>query len=191
MNNIAKLWVHEMIATNIQFSNYDEDLEMAKRIEITSCNRVGKFRHNFLRPISVTFAKRDDKEEFLPNKRQLPSGIFANEEYLLHIKRNPDHLRPILWLTKTLAQYREKSKLVQDCLVINGTSYKVDDIPNLPADLAAFKAAEKSNDTHTAFAGDLSPYSNLHVSPFIINGQKFHGSEQWIQYQKALTFGDS
>ena len=50
---------------------------------------------------------------------------------------------------------------------------------------------EKSNDTHLIFAGELSSYSNLHRSPFIINGHQFHSSEQWIQYQKALAFGDS
>ena len=75
--------------------------------------------------------------------------------------------------------------LIQDRLVINGTTYKVDDIPNLPTDLAAYKAAEKTN------AGDLSPYSNFHHSPFEINSQQFHSAEQWIQYQKALMFGDS
>ena len=41
------------------------------------------------------------------------------------------------------------------------------------------------------FAGELSTYSNFHSSPFTINGQSFHSSEQWVQYQKALTFGDS
>ena len=53
------------------------------------------------------------------------------------------------------------------------------------------KAAEKTNDTHLVFAGDLSPYSNFHYSPFEINSQQFHSAEQWIQYQKALMFGDS
>ena len=81
--------------------------------------------------------------------------------------------------------------MVADKLIINGTSYGVDDIPTLPPDLAAFKAVEKSNDTHIVFAGELSPYSNLHRSPFIINGHQFHSSEQWIQYQKALAFSNS
>ena len=67
----------------------------------------------------------------------------------------------------------------------------MDDIPNLPPDLAAYKAAEKTNDTHLVFAGDLSPYSNFHYSQFEINSQQFHSAEQWIQYQKALMFGDS
>ena len=81
--------------------------------------------------------------------------------------------------------------MINDKPIINGTTYKVEDIANLPSDLAAYKAAEKSNDTHIVLAGDLSPYSNLHRCPFTINGQQFHSSEQWIQYQKALAFGDS
>ena len=68
--------------------------------------------------------------------------------------------------------------MVADKLIINGTSYGVDDISTLPLDLAAYKAAEKSKDTHLVFAGELSPYSNLHRSPFNINGHQFHSSEQ-------------
>ena len=81
--------------------------------------------------------------------------------------------------------------MVQDRLIINRVTYKVDDKPNLPPDLAAYKAAEKTNDMHLVFAGDLNPYLNMHISPFTLNGQQFHSAEQWIQYQKVLTFGDS
>ena len=115
----------------------------------------------------------------------------ANEEYPLHVKHNRDRLCPILKLAKSIPQYREKSRLEEDQLVINGICYGVDDISNLPNNLAAYHAAEKSNDTHIVFAGELSPYSNFHPSTFIINGQKFHSGEQWVQYKKALTFGDS
>ena len=82
----TKLRVQEMIAETIQSGNAMQDIETTKAIDIVSCKRVGKYRHNFPRSISVTFAKRDDKESFLSNKRQLPVGIFANEEYPLHIK---------------------------------------------------------------------------------------------------------
>ena len=187
----TKLRIQEMIAVTINSGNAAQDLETAKSIEVTNCEWLRKYRNNYARPISVTFAIRDDKESFLSNKHKLLNGIYANEEYPLHIKCNQDKLRPILHLAKTLPQYREKSKMVADKLIINGTSYGVDDIPTLPPDLAAYKAVEKSNDTHLVFAGELSPYSNLHRSPFIINDHQFHSSEQWIQYQKALAFGNS
>ena len=82
----TKLRVQEMIAETIQSGNAMQDLETVKAINIVSRKRVSKYRHNFPRSISVTFAKPDDKESFLSNKRQLPVGIFANEEYPLHVK---------------------------------------------------------------------------------------------------------
>ena len=75
-----------MIAVTINSGNAVQDLETAKGIEIIDCKRLGKYRNNYSRPISVTFATRDDKEMFLSNKRTLPDGIYANEEFLIHIK---------------------------------------------------------------------------------------------------------
>ena len=171
-----------MITVTIDSGDTEADLAKAKGIEITSCNRVGRFKHNVARLISVTFSTRDDKESFLSSKRKLPTGIFANEELPPHIKRRRDHLLPI---------YRNKCRLINDKLIINDNSYQIEDISKLPPDLAVYKVAEKSNDTHVVFVGELSPYSNFHHSPFVINGQRFHSSKQWVQYQKALTFGDS
>ena len=189
--SITKLRVQEMIAVTIDSGDREEDLTKAKEIDITSCNRVGRYKHNVARPISVTFVTRDDKESFLSGKRKLPSGIFANEELPPHMKKRCDRLLPIYHLAKSLPEYHDKCRLTGDKLVINGISYRIEDISKLPPDLAAFKSSEKSNETHLVFAGELSPYSNFHPSPFIINGQSFHSSEQWVQYQKVLTFGDS
>ena len=180
-----------MIAVTIDSGDREEDLIKAKEINITSCNQVRRYKHNVARPISVTFATRDDKESFLSGKRKLPSGIFANEELPPHMKKRRDRLLPIYHLAKSLPEYCDKCRLTGDKLVINGISYWIEDISKLPPDLAVFKSSEKSNETHLVFTGELSPYSNFHLSPFIINGQSFHSSEQWVQYQKALTFGDS
>ena len=79
-----------------------------------------------------------------------------------------------------IPHYRDKCKLNNDKLIINGNSYQIEDISKLPSDLAAYKVAEKSNDTHLDFAGELSLYSNFHHSPFVINGQRFHSNEQWV-----------
>ena len=189
--SITKLRVQEMIAHTIDSGDVNDDLKKAKTIEITKCSRIGKFRHNNARPISITFGVKDDKEAFLSCKKKLPSGIYAYNELPPHIKRRRDRFMPIYRLAKSIPHYHDKSRLINDKLIINGKSYQIEDIANLPMDLAAYKAAEKSNDTHIIFSGELSPYSNFHHSPFTINGQQFHSSEQWVQYQKALTFGDS
>ena len=187
----TKLRVKEMIAVTIDSGDADADLVKAKGIEITSCTRIGRFRHKIARPISVTFSTQDDKQSFLSCKRKLSTGIFANKELPPHIKRRRDHLMSIYRLTKSIPHYCEKCRLNNDKLIINGNSYQIEDISKLPADLAAYKVGEKLNDTHLVFAGELSPYTNFHHSSFVVNGQKFYSSEQWVQYQKALTFGDS
>ena len=88
--SITKLRVQEMIAHTIDTGDVNDDLKKAKAIQITRCSRVGKFRHNNARPISITFRTKDDKEAFLSCKKKLPSGIYANDELPLHIKRRRD-----------------------------------------------------------------------------------------------------
>ena len=120
---ITKLRVQEMIAVTIDSGDREDDLNKAKEIDITSCNRVGRYKHNVARPISVTFAMRDDKESFLFGKQKLPSGVFANEELPPHIKKRRDRLLPIYHLAKSLPKYHDKCRLTGDKLVINGISY--------------------------------------------------------------------
>ena len=86
----TKLRVQGIIVVTIDSGDTAADLEKAKGIEITSCNRVGKFRHNQSRPISVTFSTRDDKETLLSCKKKLPTGVYANEEFPVYIKQNHD-----------------------------------------------------------------------------------------------------
>ena len=136
-----------MIAITIDSGDAAADLETAKNVEMLCCSRVGKFRHNCACPISVTFSKRDDKEVLLSCKHKLPTGVYTNEEYPLHVKCNRDKLCPILRLAKSIPHYREKSRLEDNHLVINCTRCRIDDIPNLPTDLAAYHAAEKKPTT--------------------------------------------
>ena len=106
----TKLRVQEMIATTIDSSNITADLETAKKVEIIGCSRIGKYRHDRARPVSVTFKLCDDKELFLSCKRKLPAGIYANEEYPIHVKRTWDKLLPVLKLAKSLPAYHEKKQ---------------------------------------------------------------------------------
>ena len=183
--------VYETIATAMGGSNLEESMKDARKIDITCCTRIGKYQPNRPRPISVTFSQKEDRQRLLENKRNLPNGIFINEEFPPHMIRNWDILRPILKLVKSLPQYREKSKLQGEKLVINGTHYGVKDLGGLPPDLAAYKAAQKSDTLLIVFHGELSPYSNFHNATFVVDGEKFSTSEHYIQYQKAMLFGDT
>ena len=122
----------------------------------------------------------------MDHKQYLPPSIFINHEYPPHIKQARDKLRPILRLAKS-----KQTKLVDDKLVINGISYTVEELGKLPPDLATYQAAQKTNEDTIVFQGELSPWSNFHTAPFIINNQQFSTSEHWIQAQKPLLFNDS
>ena len=91
---------------------------------------------------------------------------------------------------KSTPALKDKSKL-DDYLVINGTRYSINEINKLPEEIAAYKSAQKMDDHTLAFHREFSPFSNFHPCRFMVNHQSFHSSEQFLQYQKALMFGDS
>ena len=122
----------------------------------------------------------------MTNKSHLPTGIYANDEYPIHVKKIRDCLRPILQMAKRMSEYKDNCKLEGNKLVINVTKYGIEDLGKLPPNLSAYLAAEKSDSETIVFHGELSLYSNFHPSPFTINNEKLHSAEQWIKYQKCL-----
>ena len=186
---VARLY--DTIATAFSSGDIDRALEEARQIEIVCCNRIGRYQMGRHRSISATLHNYADKEKIMQHKKNLPSGIYINEEFPLEVKRNRDKLRPIWKLAKSHSEYRNKCKLAGDRLVINRINYTVNNLHNLPEDLVPYKAAQQENDQFIAFLGEHSPWSNFHQSPFEIDGHRYHSAEQWIQYSKAMLFGDS
>ena len=90
-------------------------------------------------------------------KSKLPKGIYVNNEFPPHIKRNTDRLRSIFKLAKYQQHYREKCRMEGDVLIINGVKYTVNIVSSLPDDLAAYKAAQKEDEHHIVFHGEWSP----------------------------------
>ena len=135
---MTKQHIHKIIATALSNSNsksIEENTSEANDMVISYCNHVGVFKLNQARPISVSFQKREDKEFVLTLKCHMLPGIYADNEYPPHVKRCRDRLRLILQLAKKNPIYRDKSKLENDKLVINGTRYTLNDLHKLPEDL--------------------------------------------------------
>ena len=183
--------IHDTIATAFSSCDIDQALEEARSIKIICCNRIGRYQMGRNRPISATLRNYGDKEKIMQHKKDLPNGIYINEEFPLEVKCNRDKLRPIWKLAKNHSEYRDKCKLSGDRLVINGINYTVNDLHNLPEDLAPYKAAQQDNHEYIAFHGEHSPWSNFHPSPFVIDGQCYRSTQQWIQFSKAMLFGES
>ena len=114
----------------------------------------------------------------------------STTKYPPHMKSR-DRIKLLLKLIKSMLHCKDKSRMEGDKLVIDGKCYSMGNLSSLPQDIRAYLATEKSNNTHVAFQGELSPYRNFHPCRFTVNGQQFQSSEHWIQYQKNLFFGDS
>ena len=193
-HNKTKQQIYNIIAEAIRSSETFElnrSLEEAMSLDISYCTTVGKAKMGMNRPISMTFSSRDDTERIMSIKSKLPQGIYMNNEYPLHVKCARDTLCLILQPAKSLPLFQEKSKIEGDHLVINGINYGIQDISKLQPELAGFKAIQKEDENYIAFHRELSPYSNFHRSKFKIDTHTYHSSDQWIQYQKAILFGDS
>ena len=187
----TKQRVLDTVVASLGKTKNTTEIEVARNTNISYCTRLGKQQPNFDRPISVTFQRKEDKDKLMKGKQNLPMGVYVNEEFLLHIKRARDRLRPILKYIKTKPAYKDKCKIQGDKLIVDGVKYSMDNIGELPSEIASFKAAEKSNDSHTVFHGELNPYSNFHPGKFTLDDLVFPTAEHYIQYQKALLFGDS
>ena len=185
--------VFDVISSAIQdkFPDKDSAITEAKRFEITYCMRVGKHRMGTDQVISVAIKHKGDKDRLMSVKLNLPRGIYVNNEFPPHVKRNRDRLRPILRLARSNPSYKDKCKLEGDSLVIDGRRHTANEIGNLPSELAAFQSVQKTDDQYLAFHGEWSLFSNFHHSPFMIDGQYYHSAEQWIQSHKTLLSGDS
>ena len=101
--------VYDTIASVMGGSDPTAALEEARKIEITYCSRISSYHLNHPYPISVTFRNREDKQNLMQSKNNLPKGVYVNEEYPVSMKRNCDILRLILRLAKSLLEFREKT----------------------------------------------------------------------------------
>ena len=183
--------IYDTITTAFSSGDIDRALEEARQIEIVCCNCIGRYQMGKHRSISVTLRNYANKEKIMQHKKNLPNGIYINEEFPLEVKHNRDKLRPIWKLAKRQSAYRDKCKLSGDRLVINRITYTINDLHTLPEDLAPYKSVQQENREFIAFHGEHSPWSNFHQSHFEVDGHRYHSMEQWIQYSKAMLFGDS
>ena len=77
-------------------------------------------------------------------------------------------------------------------LVIKGWTYNSSNLHLLPDDINGYCGTSRidENEKVIGFFGELNPLSNFHPTKFTINGITYHSSEQFIQHQKSVIFGD-
>ena len=86
-------------------------------------------------------------------------------------------------------QIELKASLRQDKLLIDGSIYSMDNKEEIP--FAIQNIHSEKDKSSLVFHGSLSPLSNFYDADFTIDQRVFTCSEQFYQYQKAISSGDS
>ena len=180
---------YELSKTIDAKSNRDRR-KLANQMVLVKCKCIGKYRRDWPRPISIEFQYNQDMEYILSNRRYLRKGIFADKEYNEETERKCRLLRPILKAARNISEYQSNCRIEDEKLWINGKSYTVETLDQLPNDLNAFNVTSVSNSDCLGFFGELNPLSNFHPAMFTCEGKTFHSSEQYIQWKKAELFND-
>ena len=169
----------------------ENKLEIAQKIGIRKCKRMGRFTQDQSRPrpISIELVHRHDVLNLLDNKRKLNKGMYLDKEYPQDVERKRKILRPILKAARDKAKYKRRSRMEDDKVIIKGKPYSTDNLDELPSDLEIFKITSKESKDVIAFFGYR--LSNFHPATFTIEEYSYHCSEQFIQHTKALYFGDT
>ena len=182
--------IYRELANTISGSDPEERFTTAKTLTIRKCRRLGKFKRDRIRPISVEFVHKEDRTYILENRSYLNEGIFADKEYPAEVERIRCSLLPILHAAKKMDKYKDQSRMNYNKVVIQGKDYSLNNLHELPDDLNAFKVSSKSNEDTIGFFGEINPLSNFHPAKFIVDGQEYISSEQYIQAAKAHYFKD-
>ena len=182
--------VYQSISSTVDAPDEEQKLAIARNIPIASTSRIGKYNPSRSRPIRVSFSCKSDADLLLERKKKLQKGIFVDREYNNKDERERKLLRPILRAARRLTKYRGKCKLDGTKLIIQGKKYTRSNLDSLPEDIDGFNVTSKDDGDCIGFFGELNPLSNFHPAKFTYNGFEYNSSEQLIQHQKALRFGD-
>ena len=113
-----------------------------------------------------------------------------DREYSAEIEYQWKLLRPILQAAKRTKGLEKKCKMQGPTLEIKGKKITTKTLHKLPKELDVFTITSKKEGNVIGFFGELNALSNFHPAEFMIDGITFPTSEHYIQYMKAMTFGD-
>ena len=178
------------ISFTVLGTNYEEKVELAKKMSIRSCRRLGRYNRTRARPISCEFVQKEDVAYIMENRGYLRKGIFADYEYTAEVERKRRVLLPILRAARRILEYRGNCRLEMDELVINSRHFRVNTLSQLPENLNPFKITTEEDIDSIGFFGAINPLSNFYECNFTVEGESYISTEQFIQATKAQYFRD-
>ena len=167
--------------------------DVINAMHIERCHRLG-VRGPFKRPIIVRFGNYKDKLIVWDAKFKITDHrYFISDNFSRNTEFKRRKLYAIHKKAKGMDQYKKKSSLNGDVLIIDSVRYSVDSLNMLPKELSPRQFSEKTNGTHMAFGGihsDHQPFSDWYPSEFQYKGHTFKNIEQAYQWEKATRAND-
>ena len=189
-SEVTKEKVVTAVSHTISGTSQEDQMQQARMIPIKDVQRIGRYIVMKTRPVLVEFCHKADAEFLLSNRSHLPKGVYIDKQYSDETECERRKLRPILKAARQHENYKGKCNMQGPILIIKGRNYTTKNLYQLPKEINGFKATSKCEGNILGFFGELNPLSNYHPTPFTINGKRYHSSEQYIQHQKCLLFGD-
>jgi ribA/ribD-fused uncharacterized protein len=142
------------------------------------------------RPIIVKFHYFGHRMDVWGRRRNLKGTIKLAEDFPQEIQKRRQQLKPILNEAKKHEDYKDRSYLNVDKLIINGQVYTVSTLDRLPMVLNPRNISTPTKEGVTCFWGRLSPLSNHYPAPLKIENKVFYTSENYYLYKEALACHD-
>ncbi len=161
-------------------------------------HRDGRWKADQKRPrnVKATFKDYEERSAILAGKKAFDANIFVNADLPQEWSYAQRALKPIVKLTEG-TPYAGKNKFgkprvtcIAGVLKIDNKKYGLHNLDTLPKEINFWSNNIRSTLVLLVWFGLLSPFSNFFYSPMILRKKYFKWAEQFIQYVKAIMFGD-
>lgn len=171
------------------------DETFVNNINIVRCHRLGAMNTKHHRPIIVRFTHYKDRMRVWEARKKITNRrVHISENFSAQTDYRRNKLYAVYKKAKSMREYHAKITLIGDVLVIDSKRYTVENLSELPTNLAPRQFGEKHKDNHVGFGGlhsNFSPFSNWYSCKIPYMGYSFANSEQAYQYSKAIYCDDN
>ncbi len=161
-------------------------------------HRDGRWKPDQKRPrdVKVTFKDYEERSAILAGKKSFDANIFVNADLPQEWSYAQRALKPIVKLTEG-TPFAGKNKFgkprvtcIAGVLKVDNKKYGLHNLDTLPEGINFWSNNIRSTLTLLVWFGLLSPFSNFFYAPMFLRKKYFKWAEQFIQYAKAIMFGD-
>ena len=167
----------DLLVKLMDLFSHEMSVDMSN-VTIVRCHRLRKFAScPGPRNVIVRFSSHLGKISVMKSARNLKGRehpIYINDQFPKEINSQRATLRPIMKLGKQLGK---KCSLVQDNLLLDGKSFAVNTLADIPFDIS--ELATKLTEDYELFSGRISPYRNVFTRDdlFTLNDPSYCSSE--------------